>query len=50
MTKMTEMTMVDLYIALNKVKERLDHLIIIEVEDQSMLADRADRGSELQLQ
>ena len=41
MTKMTEMTIADLYVALAKVKERLDRLIISEVDNPSVFDERA---------
>ena len=41
MTKMTEITIVDLYIALEKVKTRQDRLIMSEVDDPSIFDERA---------
>lgn len=39
MTKMNEMTIPDLYVALAKVQVRLDRYIMSEVEDQSSIID-----------
>ena len=41
MTKMTEMTLVELYVALAKVKDRLDRLIISEVDSPSVFDERS---------
>ena len=41
MTKMTEMTLIDLHIALAKVKDRLDMLIISEVDKPAVFDERA---------